>query len=181
MCKFSCLENYSLIPQFTVGSIYTSLTGFTKEDSAGSVQLAALGRLLFERGFHMWDLGMDMDYKRGIGSHLMPRETFVNEVHRVRETQGHLVLPAGAPPQNCKDVIDRNSNQPNPTSHAQKNNSNHTSSQGKSASKTPKTGAAESQNSIKDQAHTPPLAETESPIKKRVRKSDSQDEDDWTS
>ena len=93
---------------YTVGSIYTSLTGFTKEDSAGSVQLAALGRLLSEQGFHLWDLGMGMEYKEKIGSQPMPREAFVQEVHRVRATHGHLVLPINETPQNCKDIIDRN-------------------------------------------------------------------------
>lgn len=45
---------------FTVGSVFTSLTGFTAQSGAGSVQLAALGRLLCTLGFTMWDLGMDM-------------------------------------------------------------------------------------------------------------------------
>ncbi|KAL3912078.1 MAG: hypothetical protein SGILL_007027 [Bacillariaceae sp.] len=45
---------------YTVGSVFTSLTGFTSQSGAGSVQLAALGRLLCSLGFTLWDLGMDM-------------------------------------------------------------------------------------------------------------------------
>jgi Leu/Phe-tRNA-protein transferase len=45
---------------YTVGSVYTSLTGFYTQNNAGSVQLAALGRLLQRLGFDTWDLGMDM-------------------------------------------------------------------------------------------------------------------------
>jgi hypothetical protein len=92
---------------YTVGSIYTSLTGFFKQNNAGSVQMAALGRLLSQAGFTLWDLGMDMNYKQELGSQLMPRSEFVQEVQRVRVTQGHLVLPTGEDPVNCRTVIDR--------------------------------------------------------------------------
>ena len=78
---------------YTVGSIYTSLTGFSAQDSAGSVQLASLGRLLCKMGFSMWDLGMDMEYKQGLGSHLMDRKDFVAHVAKVRVTKGHNRLP----------------------------------------------------------------------------------------
>jgi Leu/Phe-tRNA-protein transferase len=92
---------------YTVGSIYTSLTGFCSQDGAGSVQLAALGRLLCETGFTLWDLGMDMEYKQDLGSQLMLRSEFVQEVKRVRVANGHVVLPAGQDPVNCKTIIDR--------------------------------------------------------------------------
>lgn len=78
---------------YTVGSIYTSLTGFTTQDSAGSVQLLSLGRILSRCGFKLWDLGMDMAYKQTLGSKLMPRDEFVNYVHRVRIEDAHLILP----------------------------------------------------------------------------------------
>ena len=174
---------------YTVGSIYTSLTGFTKEDSAGSVQLAALGRLLSEQGFQMWDLGMDMEYKQGIGSQAMPRETFVREVHRVRETQGHLVLPANQPAQNCREIIDRNAPPATQQQHHQQQQQskkkktpkqatkpakdNNTSTTGTSA---PASAPVESKGSTKAHIHTPPVSGAGAPTKKKVRKSDSQDQ-----
>ena len=93
---------------YTVGSMYTSLTGFSNQDSAGSVQLAALGKLLCSRGFEIWDLGMDMEYKRSLGSHLMPRDEFVDNVHRIRTTMD-LVLPEWnlQAARNCRDIIDQ--------------------------------------------------------------------------
>jgi Leu/Phe-tRNA-protein transferase len=94
---------------YTVGSIYTSLTGFSAQDSAGSVQLASLGRLLCKIGFELWDLGMDMDYKQNLGSHLMDRKDFVAHVAGVRVTQGHNKLPiTDANGFNCKDLVDQN-------------------------------------------------------------------------
>jgi Leu/Phe-tRNA-protein transferase len=92
---------------YSVGSIYTSLTGFSSEESAGSVQLAALGRMLCSLGFSIWDLGMQMEYKDSLGSHLMPRKQFVEHVHDVRERKGNTVLPAHAESFNAKSLIDQ--------------------------------------------------------------------------
>lgn len=92
---------------YTVGSIFTSLTGFSREDSAGSVQLAALGALLSICGFTTWDLGMAMDYKIELGAQLLPRADFVEEVHRVRSSYSHLVLPTDGSCVNCKTILDR--------------------------------------------------------------------------
>ena len=92
---------------YSVGSIYTSLTGFCKESNAGSVQLLTLGRLLSQTGFTLWDLGMDMEYKRDLGSQLMPRLEYVQEVKRVRVMNGYVVLPTGQEPINCREIIDR--------------------------------------------------------------------------
>ena len=55
----------------------------------------------------MWDLGMDMAYKRELGSQLMPRSEFVQGLKRVRVTCGHLVLTTGGDLVNCKTIIDR--------------------------------------------------------------------------
>jgi len=86
---------------YTVGSIYTSLTGFTAESSAGSVQLAALGKLLIQHEFTVWDLGMEMAYKRSLGSHLIPRQDFVNQVRAVRDHD----IPLPNERRNCRDII----------------------------------------------------------------------------
>lgn len=94
---------------YSVGSVYTSLTGFSNQDSAGSVQLAALGRLLSQLGFSLWDLGMDMEYKQHLGAQLMPRRQFVDHIHEVRETYSHLKLPEinqMGHAINCKMLID---------------------------------------------------------------------------
>ena len=93
---------------YTVGSIYTSITGFNTENNAGSVQLSSLGRLLCTLGFTLWDLGMGMDYKKSLGSHLMKRKAFVAQVHDLRIRHGHLRLPiTDAKGFNCRDLIDQ--------------------------------------------------------------------------
>lgn len=89
---------------YSVGNVYTSLTGFCRENSAGSVQLAALGQLLIQQGFSLWDLGMEMDYKRSLGCHLMSRQAFVAHIQAVRHAKGHLRLPVEEN-RNCKDII----------------------------------------------------------------------------
>lgn len=70
---------------YAFGTIYTSLTGFSKEDNAGSVQLAALGQFLWEQGFEMWDLGMELEYKQRLGARNMPRHEFVQTVKELRD------------------------------------------------------------------------------------------------
>ncbi len=69
---------------YTIGTIYTSLTGFSSEDSAGSVQLAALGKILCLSGYEMWDLGMSLDYKIHLGAINMERMEFVRRVKELR-------------------------------------------------------------------------------------------------
>jgi Leu/Phe-tRNA-protein transferase len=90
---------------YSVGGIYTSLTGFTNEDAAGSVQLAALGKLLLQCGFINWDLGMEMEYKRQLGAELIERTDFVREVHRTRVENKDLVLRCNGR-KNAKEIID---------------------------------------------------------------------------
>jgi Leu/Phe-tRNA-protein transferase len=96
---------------YTVGTIYTSLTGFSNEDTAGSIQLATLGTLLHQNGFTTWDLGMEMAYKVALGSRLVPRDEFVKLVHESRLTDVRLELigasiSANNPERCCREILD---------------------------------------------------------------------------
>jgi hypothetical protein len=51
---------------YTVGGCYTSLTGAYATDGSGAVQLNAMGLLLEQLGYNLWDLGMQMEYKADI-------------------------------------------------------------------------------------------------------------------
>mmetsp|Transcript_7760 Transcript_7760/g.8878 ORF Transcript_7760/g.8878 Transcript_7760/m.8878 type:complete len:419 (+) Transcript_7760:54-1310(+) len=79
---------------YSVGGCYTSLTGFSSVDSSGSVQLAALGCLLTACGFGLWDLGMDMEYKRKLGAEIYYRSKFIQAIHNLRTNEkASLRLP----------------------------------------------------------------------------------------
>ncbi len=70
---------------FTIGRVYTSLSGWTEERSAegtGTAQLVLLGRWLQAHGYSFWSLGHcyspEMDYKRQLGHRIFPRSDFRN-------------------------------------------------------------------------------------------------------
>jgi hypothetical protein len=116
---------------YSVGAVYTSLTGFATESGTGTVQLTCLGRWLEASGFLLWDLGMEMEYKFDLGAVLVPRHSFVRSVRLVgqEETYRDVTLKAVDPSwsssssawtspdgsdgdpavvaMNCRDVIDR--------------------------------------------------------------------------
>ncbi|KAL4161451.1 hypothetical protein PRNP1_002005 [Phytophthora ramorum] len=69
---------------YTVGSVYTSLTGFSKANGAGTVQLHALSKFLYLAGFKMWDLGMSMDYKMSLGARDLERDDFLEQLYKWR-------------------------------------------------------------------------------------------------
>jgi len=89
---------------YSCGSIYTSLTGFTAEDSAGSVQLVALGRYLSKGSFDMWDLGMELDYKMRLGADNMDRILFVSTIKKLRVEDQNAELKCDER-MCCKDII----------------------------------------------------------------------------
>jgi len=92
---------------YTVGRMYTSLTGFSSHDSAGSVQLAALGQLLCLAGYDTWDLGMDLDYKTRLGARNVPRSEFVHLVKTTRRDHPPNELKCDEM-KNCKEIMEGN-------------------------------------------------------------------------
>lgn len=62
---------------YTVGRVYTSLSGYHTRNGSGWVQMVALGRLLEGRGAAFWDLGMDIPYKRRLGARPVQRDDFL--------------------------------------------------------------------------------------------------------
>eukprot|EP01126_Amoeba_proteus_P014266 TRINITY_DN1620_c0_g1_i5.p1 TRINITY_DN1620_c0_g1~~TRINITY_DN1620_c0_g1_i5.p1 ORF type:complete len:234 (-),score=48.09 TRINITY_DN1620_c0_g1_i5:212-913(-) len=65
---------------YVVGGIYTSQTGFYKLSGTGTIQLCSLGKLLEMSGVVLWDFGMAMDYKMGLGGVTLPREEWLKFV-----------------------------------------------------------------------------------------------------
>jgi leucyl/phenylalanyl-tRNA--protein transferase len=88
---------------YSCGAAYTSLSGYYEESGMGGVQLVALGQLLAESGFAFWDLGMELEYKFGLGARLVDRDEF-----RAR----YLAAAAGEPPElphatHCRGLVER--------------------------------------------------------------------------
>lgn len=76
---------------FSIGRVYTSLSGWTGErssDSLGTTQLVLLGRWLQQSGYVFWSLGHcyspEMDYKRELGHRVYPRADFLSLLHKHR-------------------------------------------------------------------------------------------------
>eukprot|EP00401_Gymnodinium_catenatum_P064000 CAMPEP_0117545656 /NCGR_PEP_ID=MMETSP0784-20121206/46209_1 /TAXON_ID=39447 /ORGANISM="" /LENGTH=637 /DNA_ID=CAMNT_0005342513 /DNA_START=67 /DNA_END=1978 /DNA_ORIENTATION=+ len=91
---------------YTVGSIYSSCTGFALKEEypgAGTLQLAALGRWLHECGFRVWDLGMSLPYKLELGAQPQPRRAWVACVRQLRGLRTTLVSPSAMT--SARDVL----------------------------------------------------------------------------
>jgi len=70
---------------YTVGKIYTSLTGFYFESGSGTIQLLALAGLLKMKKFRLWDFGMEMEYKTNLGAITLERKSFLSEFRKLRD------------------------------------------------------------------------------------------------
>lgn len=86
-----------------VGACYTSLTGFTRESGAGTVQLAATARYLESRGVGLWDLGMPLDYKTRLGALVVSRSEFLARFRDAR----HITIECPLGPYPARALIDR--------------------------------------------------------------------------
>ncbi len=121
---------------YVVGGSYTSLTGFRDpaEDGAGTVQLAALGRLLQHAGFKMWDLGMSMGYKMDLGGVPTPRAEFLSLLHKTRDDQG--IVFECREPRNAREIIDLVKPAETAAGHGKQQQQHQQQGKGKSESKT---------------------------------------------
>lgn len=80
-----CLQTNELIAGelgYSIGSTYTSLTGFCskhkKHNNCGTLQLVLLSQYLQEKNFCFWNLGhASMDYKLKLGAKIYSREAFL--------------------------------------------------------------------------------------------------------
>ncbi len=78
---------------YTVGSIYTSLSGFCSPDAAqwrhfGTLQQVMLARALEARGYAFWNLGhAEMEYKHALGARALPRIEFLRRWFEVRDLE----------------------------------------------------------------------------------------------
>ena len=79
---------------YAIGHVYTSLTGFRSSSqsrlSFGSIQLLALGKLLKQAGFTLWNLGHPprgrvMKYKTELGGVVLPRHEFLSLWRQARQ------------------------------------------------------------------------------------------------
>ena len=60
-----------------VGRVYTSYSGYYEEDNAGTVQMILMTQWLEKSGFAFLDLGMPLDYKKGLGARDISPRRFV--------------------------------------------------------------------------------------------------------
>ncbi|SBT31656.1 Leu/Phe-tRNA protein transferase, putative [Plasmodium ovale wallikeri] len=77
----------------TVGSIYTSLTGFQRRNCAGTIQLCALAKILEQQNFQLWDLGMLLPYKKEIGSKEIPMKEFFDKHRAFKHQHAEFKVP----------------------------------------------------------------------------------------
>ncbi|MFA6508824.1 MAG: leucyl-tRNA--protein transferase [Treponemataceae bacterium] len=94
LCSFALYRDGILVAgEFGVvaGGVYTSYSGYRRENSAGTAQLALTGRFLRQEGFAFWDLGMPLDYKTRLGAKTLRTADFVERFRRGRMIRPRLL------------------------------------------------------------------------------------------
>ena len=69
----------------SMGELYTSYSGFSGMDSAGTIQMMCMAKYLQQQGLIWWDLGMHMEYKQAYGAKPIPRKDFLQIVKAHRD------------------------------------------------------------------------------------------------
>jgi len=82
---------------YTCGAMYTSLTGFHREPSSGTIQMLCVAGILISSSFVCWDLGMAMGYKEQLGAEDVERAEFVALQRSLRDVES-AGLPVLQPP-----------------------------------------------------------------------------------
>ena len=88
---------------YACGDVYTSLSGFSKAPSAGTVQCAATAKRLQLSGYSLWDLGMELPYKLAMGAKSMPRLDFLK---RLQKGRGRGPVPIAAATDSARALVD---------------------------------------------------------------------------
>jgi len=94
---------------FACGAMYTSLTGFHREPSTGTIQMLCVAGILMSGSFVCWDLGMAMSYKERLGAEDVDRAEFVALQRSLRDVESSglpvLHLPTGQSASSLIDVV----------------------------------------------------------------------------
>lgn len=104
---------------YTIGRIYTSLSGFCSPQSPelrhfGTLQMYLLAGMLEQRGYSFWNMGHPSPpYKKAIGAQILPREEFLERWIEQRDRvpidrlRGQLSMDTGAKAHATSDATDR--------------------------------------------------------------------------
>jgi len=91
---------------YMIGSAYASLTGFSRVSGAGTVQLTATGAVLASGGITVWDLGMNMAYKRAVGATVHRRTQFLSILERAYNAPLHEPLLSASARMPARGVLE---------------------------------------------------------------------------
>lgn len=92
---------------YLVGSCYASLSGFTTESGAGTVQLYALAAILAREGVQLWDLGMEMPYKLALGARPVTRSEFLPRLREAYRRESPAFFLERRPAEDARPLLSK--------------------------------------------------------------------------